>query len=45
MKRQKVDYELLRSVIKKHLTTIEAFYDADTAAAEQRTKEISDKIE
>jgi len=45
MKRQKMDYELLRGIIKKHLTTIEAVYEADTRAAEQRTIEISEKIE
>lgn len=45
MKRQKMDYELLRGIIKKHLTTIEAVYEADTRAAEERTKEISAKIE
>ncbi|XKO55882.1 hypothetical protein ACI2WT_02390 [Lysinibacillus fusiformis] len=45
MKRQKVDYEQLREIIEKHLSTIEAVYAADTAAAEQRTKETSSKIE
>ncbi|WP_128568385.1 hypothetical protein [Lysinibacillus boronitolerans] len=45
MKRQKVEYELLRRIIEKHITTIEAVYAADTAAAEERTKEISVKIE
>lgn len=45
MKRQKVDYEQLREIIEKHLSTIEAVYEAETRAAEQRTIEISDKIE
>jgi len=45
MKRQKVDYEQLREIIEKHLSTIEAVYEADTKAAEERTKEISEKIE
>lgn len=44
-KRQKVDYEQLRGVIEKHLTTIEAVYEAGTVAAEERTKAISAKIE
>lgn len=45
MKRQKVDYEQLREIIEKHLTKIETVYAADTRAAEERTKEISAKIE
>lgn len=45
MKRKKVDYEQLRRIIEKHLSTIEAVYEADTRAAEQRTIEISEKIE
>lgn len=45
IKHQKVDYEQLREIIEKYLTTIEAFYEADTRAAEERTKEISAKIE
>ncbi|WP_107841227.1 hypothetical protein [Metasolibacillus meyeri] len=45
MKRQKVDYEQLRGVIEKHLTMIEAVYEAGTVAAEERTKAISAKIE
>jgi len=43
--RKKVDYELLRGVVKKHLKFIEAYYDTDTEAAEQRSKEISADIE
>lgn len=43
--RKKVDYELLRGVVKKHLKFIEAYYDADTEAAEQRSKEITKDIE
>lgn len=45
VKRKKIDYELLRGVVKKHLRSIEAIYDADTTTAEQRTKEISAEIE
>jgi len=45
MKRKKVDYELLRGVVKNHLHSIESFYDADTEVAEQRTREISANIE
>lgn len=45
MKRHKVDYEQLRKITEKHLTMIEAIYEADTRAAEQRTIEISEKIE
>lgn len=45
VKRKKVDYELLRGVVKKQLHSIEAFYDADTEAAEQRSQEISVDIE
>ncbi|KGR89078.1 hypothetical protein [Lysinibacillus boronitolerans] len=43
--RKKVDYELLRGVVKKHLKFIEAYYDTDTEAAEQRSKVISAAIE
>jgi len=43
--RKKVDYELLRGVVKKHLKFIEADYDADTEVAEQRSKEITKDIE
>ncbi|MGA3677846.1 hypothetical protein [Lysinibacillus agricola] len=43
--RKKVDYELLRGVVKKHLKIIEAYYDANTEAAEQRSKEITKDIE
>lgn len=39
--RKKVDYELLQGVVKKHLKFIEAYYDTDTEAAEERSKEIS----
>ena len=42
--RKKVDYELLRGVVKKHLKFIEAYYDADTEAAEQRSKGINKGI-
>ncbi|WBF55498.1 hypothetical protein HXV90_06370 [Lysinibacillus sp. JK80] len=45
IKPQKVDYEQLREIIEKHLTTIEAVYESDTRAAEERTKEISAKID
>lgn len=45
IERKKVDYELLRGVVKKHLKFIEAYYDTDTEAAEQRSKEISADIE
>jgi len=45
IERKKVDYELLRGVVKKHLTFIEVYYDKDTEAAEQRSKEISIDIE
>lgn len=45
IERKKVDYELLREVVKKHLKFIEVYYDADTEAAEQRSKEISNDIE
>lgn len=45
IERKKVDYELLREVVKKHLKFIEAYYDSDTEAAEQRSKEISNDIE
>jgi len=31
--RKKVDDELLRGVVKKHLKFIEAYYDADTETA------------
>ncbi|MGR7908543.1 hypothetical protein ACU64V_04045 [Lysinibacillus capsici] len=43
--RKKVDYELLREVVKKHLKFIEAYYDTDTEAAVQRSIEISNDIE
>ncbi|MGA3678150.1 hypothetical protein [Lysinibacillus sp. RS5] len=43
--RKKVDYELLREVVKKYLKFIESYYDADTEAAEQRSKEITKDIE
>ena len=45
IERKKVDYELLREVVKKHLKFIETYYDSDTEAAEQRSKEISADIE
>ena len=45
LERKKVEYELLRVVIKKHLKYIEAYYEADTEAAEQRSKEITKDIE
>ncbi|MCS5503360.1 hypothetical protein NY607_19820 [Lysinibacillus sp. A4] len=45
IERKKVDYELLREVVKKHLKFIEVYYDADTEAAEQRSKKISNDIE
>nr|WP_054549520.1 hypothetical protein [Lysinibacillus sphaericus] len=45
IERKKVDYELLRGVVKKHLKFIEAYYDANTEAAEQRSNEISNDIE
>lgn len=45
IERKKVDYELLRGVVKKHLKSIEAHYDSDTEAADQRSKEISNDIE
>lgn len=45
IERKKVDYELLRGVVKKHLKFIGAYYDADTEAAEQRSKEITKDIE
>ncbi|MCT1539487.1 MULTISPECIES: hypothetical protein [Lysinibacillus] len=45
IERKKVDYELLRGVVKKHLKSIEAYYDSDTEAADQRSKEISNDIE
>lgn len=43
--RKKVDYELLREVVKKHLKFIEAYYDTDTEAVVQRSIEISNDIE
>ncbi len=43
--RKKVDYELLRGVVKKHLKFIESYYDSDTEAAEQRSKEVAKDIE
>ncbi|WP_427108459.1 hypothetical protein [Lysinibacillus xylanilyticus] len=43
--RKKVDYDLLRGIVKKHLKFIEAYYEADTEAAEQRSKEITKDIE
>ncbi len=45
IERKKVDYELLRGVVKKHLEFIEVYYDADTEAAELRSKEITKDIE
>lgn len=42
--RKKVDYELLRGVVKKHLKFIEAYYDTDTEVAEKRSKEIAKDI-
>lgn len=45
IERRKVDYELLRGVVKKHLKPIEVYYDKDTEAAEQRSKAISKDIE
>ena len=42
--RKKIDYELLRGVVKKHLTFFEEYYDKDTEAAELRSKEISNDI-
>ncbi|QDZ97897.1 hypothetical protein D0439_04345 [Lysinibacillus fusiformis] len=45
IERKKVDYELLRGVVKKYLKFIEAYYDTDTEAAEQRSKEITNDIE
>lgn len=45
IERKKVDYELLRGVVKKHLKFIEVYYDADTEAAEQRSKEITKDID
>ncbi|MBL3728935.1 hypothetical protein JIN86_04835 [Lysinibacillus sp. HST-98] len=45
IERKKVDYELLREVVKKHLKFIEVYYDADTEAAEQRSKEITKDID
>lgn len=45
IERKKVDYELLRGIVKKQLKFIEAYYDEDTEAAEKRSKEISNDIE
>jgi len=45
IERKKVDYELLRGLVKKHLTFIEAYYDKDTEAAEKRSKELTKDIE
>ncbi|MGN4127232.1 hypothetical protein ACMGD3_19810 [Lysinibacillus sphaericus] len=45
IERKKVDYELLRGVLKKHLKFIEAYYNTDTEAAEQRSQKISKDIE
>ena len=45
IERKKVDYELLCGVVKKHLKFIKGYYDKDTEAAEQRSKEISNDIE
>lgn len=45
IERKKIDYELLRGVVKKHLNYIEVYYDSDTEAAEQRSKEITKDIE
>lgn len=45
IERKKVDYELLREVVKKYLKFIEVYYDADTEAAEQRSKDITKDID
>lgn len=45
IERKKVDYELLRGVVRKYLKFIEAYYDKDTEVAEQRSKEITKDIE
>lgn len=45
VKRHKVDYEQLRAVVKKHLKQIETYYEADTEAAEKRTRAVSEDIE
>lgn len=40
-----MDYELMLEIIKIHRSTIDAVYAADTASADEQTKEISFKIE
>lgn len=45
LKNEKVDYELLCGVVKRHLKFIEAYYDKDTEAAEKRSKEVAKDIE